>query len=146
MYFKVREIIRILMAALFVWAGIVKLGDTTGFASSIHSFQLTSTWQSMWVANTLPLLEIICGVFLILPGRILPLSGAFLSMVLSCTFLFVFIWAWVENLTPHCGCIGKWLESTPKTGTLRSIILVLLSFYLIRSNKDKNCPKSYSKG
>lgn len=98
-------ILRIGLAAVFIYAGIKKLPDTEAFFWDIHHFELTHPDVSILLALFLPWLEIIVGIAL-LTGR-LYFGGIAICTGLSAVFLVAIGSAWYRGLDITCGCFGR---------------------------------------
>jgi putative oxidoreductase len=98
------RIVAIVIGALFVYAGVVKVVDPVEFARDIDNYK-TLPWQvSVWLALFLPWLEILCGLALI--TRVLYRGGVFILTTLMFVFLIATIAARARGLDISCGCFG----------------------------------------
>ncbi|MHA3774349.1 MauE/DoxX family redox-associated membrane protein [Verrucomicrobiota bacterium sgz303538] len=101
----VEWILRLTVAAVFIYAGILKAWDTQQFALDVQNYQLTSWTASVVVAVYLPWLEIFAG-FAILARRLY--SGALVALLgMTLVFLVAIGSAWARDLDISCGCFGK---------------------------------------
>jgi putative oxidoreductase len=98
-------ILRIGLAAVFIYAGVAKVRDTEAFFWDIHHFEITPPDVSLILAVSLPWIEIIAGFALIL-GR-LYLGGITICGLLSAIFLGAIGSAWYRGLDITCGCFGR---------------------------------------
>ncbi len=106
-------ILRIAVAAVFIYAGAVKIwnfkaGDwaTQQFAGDLQNFQLTAYWTPIIVvAIYLPWVELAAGCALLL--RRCELGALALLGVLAILFLGAMGSAWARGLDISCGCFGK---------------------------------------
>ncbi len=57
---------RLLLAAVFIYAGAVKGTDPVEFAGQVANYQLLPYAWNYLVAATLPYLELLCGLLLLL--------------------------------------------------------------------------------
>lgn len=96
---------RLVLAAVFLYAGVLKALDPQEFLLDVRSFQmLRDPWAAV-LALGLPWLEIFCGVALLLGGWT---RGACLVLgVLLLAFAVAFVQAWARGLDVTCGCFGK---------------------------------------
>jgi putative oxidoreductase len=98
------RIVSIVIGALFIYAGAVKVIDPVEFARDIDNYK-TLPWQfSVWLALFLPWLEIFSGVALI--TRVLYRGGVFVLTTLMFVFLIATIAARARGLDISCGCFG----------------------------------------
>lgn len=96
---------RLIVAAVFIYAGVLKALDPQEFLLDVRSFQVLGDPWAAVVALGLPWLEILCGVALILGGwsrgACLVLAGMLL------VFAGAFLQAWARGVDVTCGCFGK---------------------------------------
>ncbi len=98
------RIIALVIGALFVYAGAVKIIDPVEFARDIDNYK-TLPWQfSVWFALFLPWLEIFCGLALV--TRVLYRGGVFVLTTLMFVFIVATIAARARGLDISCGCFG----------------------------------------
>jgi putative oxidoreductase len=98
-------ILRVGLAAVFIYAGIAKVRDTEAFFWDIHHFELTNPDVSLILAVSLPWIEIVAGLALIF-GR-LYIGATAICGVLSAIFLGAISSAWYRGLDITCGCFGR---------------------------------------
>jgi len=96
--------IAILIGALFVYAGIVKVIEPVPFARDIDNYKMLPWSVGVWLALYLPWLEILCGLALI--TRILFRGSVFIVTALMSLFIVVSIVAKARGLDVSCGCFG----------------------------------------
>jgi uncharacterized membrane protein YphA (DoxX/SURF4 family) len=94
--------IRLVLGALFVYAGVVKLMDPKGFARSISGFDLVPEELLPVVAIGLPCLELISGLGLVfkVPGSLTVICGMLLM------FIVVLWYGILSGLEIDCGCFS----------------------------------------
>jgi len=121
--------IRICIGLLFVWAGLVKLTNTEGFAEIISAYDLVPESLLVLVAISLPALELIAGLGLIFDVR------CSLGIILGLLVMFVFVlWFGIlKDLDIDCGCFSP--ADLREHGTLRSALyqdlgMISVVFYL----------------
>jgi len=103
--------LRVVLGALFMWAGTMKVLDVKSFVETVGYFKISpfdsKPWD-MWLGYTLPAFEVIVGAALILG---IYLKGAILSVLcLTVGFLAAVISADMRGLNIECGCFGKALS------------------------------------
>lgn len=101
---KMKRIVAILIGALFIYAGIVKVIDPVEFARDIDNYKMLPWRVSVWLALFLPWLEIFSGLALI--TRVLYRGSVFLVTVLMTLFIVASIVAKARGLDVSCGCFG----------------------------------------
>jgi uncharacterized membrane protein len=132
----VRLLLRVAIAALFLFAAITKLVDPSSFAQQIANYQLTP-WPATAVLSVFfPALELCVGISLLL-GRWE--SGALVWVaVLLTIFSGALLSAIVRGLSIDCGCFGRSIENT---GTLwpliRNLVLLVVTGFLWLSRGKK---------
>jgi len=99
------RISRWLLAAVFLYAGIIKVGSGERFAVTVARFELLPDYWSHLFRNALPWTEMLVGVLLLIPrtARI----GAFAAAALLLMFIAALSWAWSQNFTIDCGCFNS---------------------------------------
>ena len=127
-------VLRLLLGAVFVWAGTVKILDSHDFLVSLYSYEieLPETFLRL-VAVILPWIEVICGLVVIL--GIWQDAGLDLISLLLVIFILATGQAWVRGLEISCGCFGSRVEETTFLGSvgfafLRNLALLFFAVYL----------------
>lgn len=95
---------RLFIGLVFLAAALAKIGDLATFASQIHNFRLAPIWAEHLVAMTLPWIELVAGLCLVLGIR--PRGGAVVVTVLMAVFTLAVGQALARNLDIECGCFG----------------------------------------
>ena len=98
------RIIAILIGALFVYAGAVKIIDPAAFARDIDNYKILPWQPSVWLAFYLPWLEVLAGLALI--TRILFRGAVLIVTGLMIVFVVASIVAKARGLDVSCGCFG----------------------------------------
>ena len=119
-------IVKIAVGCMFLWSSIPKIRQPYDFLSSVYSYEIVGPKLGMFVAMTLPWLEIIIGICLI--GGIF-ISGALLaSAAMAGLFSFVIGSAVYHGLDITCGCFGASAsEVVDYTTLIRAVLILLLS-------------------
>lgn len=96
------RIVRIALAALFIYGGVLKLIDPRAFARTISGYGLVPEIFLPVVAIGLPLIETIAGI-----GLLLDIRGSLAAIAsLLGMFLLVLGYGISLNLDVDCGCFG----------------------------------------
>ena len=103
--FLVRRSLAVLVGAVFIYAGFLKVRDPLHFASDINNYQLIPWSVGVRFAFYLPWLEIFCGLALI--SRVLYRGGLFILTALMALFIVITIVAKSRGLDISCGCFGS---------------------------------------
>jgi hypothetical protein len=122
------------LAAVFIYAGIEKMGDPLQFADSIAAFGMLPAAFISLPALSLPPFEIGCGILLLWPRtrRI----GAFAIALVSVVFFSALLSALLRGLTLDCGCFGSGAPSRPRMWVELGLDVVLFgasTFVYLRS-------------
>jgi uncharacterized membrane protein YphA (DoxX/SURF4 family) len=92
------------IGVVFAWAGLAKIGSLAGFAAQIHNFRIVPVAAENLVAMTMPWIEIVLAVTLLLGVR--SRDGARTALALLVTFTLAVILAVLRGLDIDCGCFG----------------------------------------
>ena len=95
---------QIVIGVLFAWASLAKLGQLEAFATQVHNFRLVPVALENLVAFTLPWIELLAALALILNVR--ARSGAFVVSALLTVFTVGVVQAMIRGLDFECGCFG----------------------------------------
>lgn len=122
-------LVRLLLSAVFLIAGITKLLDRAGTAQAIEEFGAPVRWARP-LAVLLPVVELCIGLLL------LPVATAWWGALGALALLMGFIIAIVANLArgrrPDCHCFGQLYSAPIGTATLmRNGVLALLAGWLV---------------
>lgn len=126
---------RLLLAAVFLVAGLGKLADTAGSRRAVAGFGVPA-WVARPVGTLLPLAELGVAVALV------PVSSAWWGAVGAVALLAVFIVAIAVNLalgrSPDCHCFGQVHSAPTGPGTLvrNSLLLGVAVFVLAAGSPD----------
>jgi uncharacterized membrane protein YphA (DoxX/SURF4 family) len=116
---------RILLGGIFIYAAYTKLRQPWElFALSIDSYRLLPSWAVIGVARTLPLLELLIGILLVLGFWKRTVAAS--ATILLAGFLAIMVRAYFGELNIDCGCFGIGQALGPMT-LLRDSLLAALS-------------------
>lgn len=101
----VLRLARIAIGLVFVVAALGKLGDLPWFAQQVHNFRLVPGWAENALAMTLPWIELLAGLALVLGIR--ARAGGGIAFALMIVFTIAVAAAWARGLDFRCGCFGK---------------------------------------
>lgn len=124
---------RFVVGTIFVSASIEKAADPAAFAVLIDHYKVFSPSLSMFVASTLPWVELVCGVAILLGLAVR--GGALVLGSLTVGFTVLVVSGVLRGLDISCGCytldpeVGKigWQKVAENTG------IVVLSLFLVYS-------------
>ena len=134
------HVLRLALAAVFIWAGASKAMDPGGFVFAVHAFRLTPWPVSAGIALYLPWLEILAGSA-ILFRRTRP-GGLAVLLVLALVFLGVLLSAAARGLPISCGCFGAGMHSRGLGGSiaLDLVLLPVILYLILRHVADIESP------
>jgi uncharacterized membrane protein YphA (DoxX/SURF4 family) len=118
-------IVRVAIGCMFIWSSLPKIRQPYDFLSSVYSYELVGPKLGMFIAMTLPWLELAVGICLI--GGIF-ISGALLaSILMAAMFSYVLGLALHKGLEITCGCFGAGSTDIVNYTTLIRAIAILLA-------------------
>jgi len=127
-------IVRVVLAAVWAWAALAKIGDPRRFVQVVRAYDATPEWLSKAIGYGLPTLELVVAILLLI-GLITRYAAA-VSAVLLVIFLIGIGQAAARGLQVQCGCFGGGgglsTSSSYPLDTLRDLALLALSVFLIR--------------
>lgn len=97
-------LIRVVVAAVFAWAGTQKARQPVLFALDLEAYRLLPAAVILPIAYYLPWLEILTAFALFLPP--LRRAAGWLVIVLLAVFTTMLVVAWARGLQINCGCFG----------------------------------------
>lgn len=89
---------------LFLAAALAKIGDVAAFARQLHNFHMVPLWSEHLLAMTLPWIELVAGLALVLGIR--PRAGAVVVTASLVVFTAAVAVAMARGLDIECGCFG----------------------------------------
>lgn len=134
-------IVRILVALLFIFSGLVKANDPLGLSYKMQEFfeiwdmSQFDSW-TLLLSVLMNAFEIIAGFALLLGWRLRLFTWLLLLLILFFTFLTGY--TYVTGKPTNCGCFGDCLPITPATSFLKDLALtVMIGFLFWQQNKIK---------
>jgi uncharacterized membrane protein YphA (DoxX/SURF4 family) len=95
---------QLVLAFVFLVAGLAKVGNLEAFAGQIHNFRMIPVWSENVLAMVLPWIEILAGISLLLGVE--RRAGAWIVAGLMVVFTLGVAQAWMRGLDIECGCFG----------------------------------------
>ena len=122
---------RLLVGAVFVYAGIVKIAEPLDFAESIRNYQLVGQALSFLAALVLPWLEVVCGLSLAFgfPKR----AAALLVSLMLGFFILLTLVTIVRGLNVDCGCFGALSRTAGWPLVLEDAAMLYMALSVLRS-------------
>ena len=124
---------RLLLALVFIYAGAVKMQDVVAFAGHVAAYQILPYAVNYLVAATLPYVEFLAGIILLLNVRVRPALVVVGGMTL--VFMVALVSVMFRGLEIDCGCFDPagGQDVTARVALLRDVglmILVVLTWWL----------------
>ena len=98
------RIIDLIVAAVFIYAGAIKMLDPVQFANDIDNYKILPWTIGVGLAFYLPWLEIFCGLAVVC--RVLYRGALSILIALIGVFILATIAAKIRGLDITCGCFG----------------------------------------
>ncbi|MDR1164897.1 MAG: DoxX family membrane protein [Deltaproteobacteria bacterium] len=99
-------LIRLILAATFVYAAVSKIMDPVSFEASLLTFRLLPLPLVPLMALTLPFVEFWAGLFTLLGPPAFRRAGAFILAALLAVFIVAVTVSHFRGLNFNCGCFG----------------------------------------
>ncbi len=125
---------RLILAGVFIYAGVIKGTDPVAFAGQVANYQLLPYAWNYLVAAILPYIELLCGMLLLLNKRVRP--AVLVLFVLNLVFMLALSSLIVRGIDIDCGCFNP--DSESKTSPLMALwrdaglMLLLISVWMLR--------------
>lgn len=136
---------RIGLGGLFLYAGFAKLRDPAAFAREIANYQLLPA-IAPHLAATLPMVEIVAALSLLLPAVRWRRAGALLTFGLLATFLVSVTSVVLRGVNVDCGCFGSGSGPISWWTVARNATLSLVALYLVLADRVGEDPGARSRG
>jgi putative oxidoreductase len=98
--------LRILLALVFLFAAYPKLADTRTFAEQVSHYDLLPQLSAL-VAVTVPAIELVAAVVLLVAPRPWRSGALLVVFALLCMFTYAVAQAYVRGIDTECGCFGS---------------------------------------
>jgi putative oxidoreductase len=134
---------RIAIGALLIHSGLAKLRQPVDFLGAVYSYELLGPSLGLWIAITLPWLELFTGL-LLLTGVFAP-SAFLVTTLLGVVFVVSQAYAVQRGLTIDCGCFGSSGGTPTRVGwstmTRAALLMVCASAGLALSLRRQTTPQ-----
>lgn len=135
--------LRYVLGGVFLYAGGLKIADPAAFAGNVAAYKLLPTFGNYLVAATLPWVEILCGLFLVIGYRVR--AGAALVLLMNLVFAMAVSSAIIRGLDIDCGCFRQGGPKTsPWVALLRDLVLIAGTVVLLWSDNHRPSPPTAS--
>jgi len=124
---------RVIVGFVFLYAGILKISDPSGFSDAINNYDLLPLIFVNFFAIILPWIELVAGLFLLFGISVK--ENSFIISVLLIVFILAIVISIGRGLNIECGCFGT--SSGTKVGIIKlveNIVLLFISFLLTKFN------------
>lgn len=120
---------RLALGALFIYAGFTKLYPREHrflFELAVSAYQILPVWGVIVVARTLPWLEVVLGVLLLVGWKLRYTST--LGALLLGSFMVAMSITYARGIEADCGCFGLGERISPESLARDSLLLVMAVF------------------
>jgi uncharacterized membrane protein YphA (DoxX/SURF4 family) len=100
----VLRVCRLAIGLIFVGSALAKIGDTGALAQQVHNYRLVPLWSENLLAMTLPWIELLAGLSLVLGVR--ARAGSLVALASLLVFTAAIGVAMTRGLDFECGCFG----------------------------------------
>lgn len=117
---------RLSLAAIFIYAGVIKATDVVAFAGHVANYQLLPYAWNFVAAAALPYVEILCGLLLLMNKRVRP--SLLVLLLLNSVFIIALTSVMMRGFDIDCGCFNPDSDSLtpPIAAIMRDFVFVLL--------------------
>ena len=130
------NISRVLVGALFIFSGLIKLNDPLGFSYKLEEYFSADVLNipvlepyALGIAVIVVVLEVVLGVFLLIGYKPKFTVWSLLAMIVFFTFL-TFYAAYFEKVK-DCGCFGDFMKLEPWESFFKDLVLLILIITLV---------------
>lgn len=128
-------ILRLILGIVFLTASVTKIADPHSFAASINSYRILPYFIVNIAALTLPWIELICGILIILGISVK--ENAFILNCLIIIFIINIAIAMARGLNIECGCFGSNSEIIGFKKLFENSLLLISGLLLQKFNSKK---------
>ena len=127
----------IYIAYTFIFASLDKIVNPANFAKDISNYEITPYWMNNLVALTLPWIELICGILIVVglflfiykKSNFIDIPNNIIILMLL-WFVFILSIAVYRGLDIDCGCGISEDKTTPMQRLIEDIYLLLITFFI----------------
>ena len=118
---------RILLAFVFIYSGYTKLRSPLQFASAIEGYDLIPSALVLYVADSLPWIEVALGLLLLVGLKIRYIAAG--AAALLGFFIVILAITYSRGIEANCGCFGVGERISPLT-IARDALFILPALFL----------------
>lgn len=129
------HISRILVGALFIFSGFIKLNDPLGFSYKLQEYFSPDVLNipslepyALIIAVFVVVYEVVLGVFLLIGYK--PKFTVWSLLLMIVFFTFLTFYAWYFDKVKDCGCFGDFMKMKPIESFIKDVILLVLILFL----------------
>ena len=129
------HISRILVGALFIFSGFIKLNDPLGFSYKLQEYFTPDVLNlpflepyALVIAVFVVIYEVVLGVFLLIGYK--PKFTVWSLLLMIVFFTFLTFYAWYFDKVKDCGCFGDFMKMKPIESFIKDAILLVLILFL----------------
>lgn len=126
--------IRVGLGAVFLYAGFLKIREPAAFAGSVAAYKILPYFLNYLVAATIPWIEAICGLLLVIGYRIKAAAGIIAAM--NILFIVLLTSTIVRGLDIDCGCFQQGGAKTSAWTAIGRDILFLIAALTVYSARE----------
>jgi hypothetical protein len=120
--------VRAALGLLFLYAAASKVPDLRAFAEEVANYRVLPAALVPWLGATLPGIEGVCGLGLLLPTRLVRASAIITGGMLA-VFIVALSLALTRGIDLRCGCFGGAEQAT--WGTVARDVVMLAGCVLV---------------
>ena len=124
-------ILRLYIAGLFIYAGMVKINYTAEFAETIASYRMVPYWGVNAMAVTLPWIELVSGILLVCGIRVRSAIVVIGSLLVMFTVGIAVNLIWKAPI--DCGCFQTLGETISWETLMRDLIWIAMAGHVFFS-------------
>ena len=126
---------RLIVGGLFIYAGILKIGDPLGFAQDIKNYRLLPQEICFFTALILPWFEILAGAFLV--AGIFRKTSAILISGLLVFFIALVAVTMARGLDVDCGCFGSLSRKADWRLIVEDLVMLAMALCVVMSSHPR---------
>jgi len=120
---------RFILAAVFIYAGVLKIMNPAEFAAQIENYQMLPYILVTLMAIILPWIEVICGVLLVVGAWLKPAS--LLILLMNIIFVIAITAAILRGLDISCGCFSLHSTQVGLHKIVEDLVYAAMALYIL---------------
>jgi len=128
-------LLRLVLALVFIYAGVEKISDPERFSQSISNYKLLPVMFVNFFAIVLPWIEVVAGLLLLFGIEVK--ENSFILSILLLVFISAIGISLARGLNIECGCFGTSSGAMIGFNKLgENLIYLLIAFLLVKFDSD----------